>query len=42
MDDAFVVPGVWSKAVTLRGEGLTNVFVNEAFGQYDYISLGVN
>ncbi len=41
MDNAFVVPGVWSKAVTLRGTGLTNVFVNEAFGQYDYISMGV-
>ncbi len=41
MEDAYVVPGVWSKAVTLRGEGLTNVFVNEAFGQYDYTVLGL-
>jgi peptide/nickel transport system substrate-binding protein len=36
-----VLPGVYSKAVTLRGKKLANVFVNEAFGQYDYLSLSV-
>ena len=40
MDQAVILPGVWAKAVTIRGDGLTNVFVNEAFGQYDYLSLG--
>ena len=41
MEEAVVVPGVWAAQVTLRGTRLTNVFVNEAFGQYDYISLGL-
>ena len=40
MDQAVILPGVWAKAVTIRGKGLTNVFVNEAFGQYDYMSFG--
>jgi len=40
MDQAVILPGVWAKAVTLRGKGLTNVFVNQAFGMYDYLSLG--
>jgi peptide/nickel transport system substrate-binding protein len=40
MDQAVMLPGVWAKAVTIRGKGLTNVFVNVAFGQYDYLSLG--
>jgi peptide/nickel transport system substrate-binding protein len=41
MEEAVILPGVWSAQVTLRGNGLTNVFVNDAFGQYDYISLGL-
>jgi peptide/nickel transport system substrate-binding protein len=41
MDEAVVLPGVWAAQVTLRGKGLTNVFVNEAFGQYDYTALGL-
>ncbi len=40
MDQAVILPGVWAKAVTLRGQGLTNVFVNQAFGMYDYLALG--
>jgi peptide/nickel transport system substrate-binding protein len=40
MGQAVVLPGVWAKAVLLRGKGLTNVFVNQAFGMYDYLSLG--
>jgi peptide/nickel transport system substrate-binding protein len=40
MDQAVILPGVWAKAVLLRGKGLTNVFVNQAFGMYDYLSLG--
>jgi len=42
MDQAVMLPGVWAKAVTVRGKGLTNVFVNVAFGQYDYLSFGVS
>ncbi len=40
MQQAVILPGIWAKAVTLRGQGLTNVFVNQAFGMYDYLSLG--
>jgi len=41
MEQAVVLPGVYAKAVTLRGKKLANVFVNEAFGQYDYLTLSV-
>jgi peptide/nickel transport system substrate-binding protein len=41
MEEAVVLPGVWASQVTLRGSRLTNVFVNEAFGQYDYTALGI-
>lgn len=41
MENAVILPGVYAKAVTLRGKGLTNLFVNEAYGMYDYLSLGV-
>ena len=41
MEEAVILPGIYSKAVTLRGKALANVFVNEAFGQYDYLSLSV-
>jgi peptide/nickel transport system substrate-binding protein len=41
MEEAVVLPGVWAKQVTLRGVGVTNVFVNEAFGQYDYTTMGL-
>lgn len=41
MEGAFILPGVWSKAVTLRSKNAANVFVNEAFGQYDYLAMSV-
>ncbi|WP_217399518.1 ABC transporter substrate-binding protein [Catellatospora tritici] len=41
MEEAVILPGVWAKALTIRGKGLTNVFVNESFGMYDYLALGV-
>jgi len=41
MEEAVILPGVYSKALTLRGKGLTNVFINEAYGQYDYMMLGL-
>ena len=41
MEEAVVLPGVWAKSVTLRGTQATNVFVNEAFGQYDYMAMGL-
>jgi peptide/nickel transport system substrate-binding protein len=41
MEEAVILPGVWAKQVTLRGTNATNVFVNEAFGQYDYMAMGL-
>jgi peptide/nickel transport system substrate-binding protein len=40
MEEAVILPGVYSKALTLRSKNATNIFVNEAFGQYDYMMMG--
>lgn len=42
MENASVLPGVWSKGLLFRPANLTNVFVNDAWGQYDYASLGTS
>ena len=41
MEEAVIYPGVYAKSVLLRGQGLTNVFVNDSYGMYDYMSMGV-
>ncbi|HYN95848.1 MAG TPA: ABC transporter substrate-binding protein [Pilimelia sp.] len=41
MEEAVILPGVYAKSLLVRGKGLTNVFVNQAYGQYDYLSLGL-
>jgi len=41
MENAYFYPGIYSKAVDLRGKNVTNVFINDAFGQYDYTAMGV-
>jgi peptide/nickel transport system substrate-binding protein len=41
MEGAFITPGLWSKAVTLRSVHAANVFVQESFGQYDYLTMSV-
>ncbi len=41
MQEAVILPEVYSKSLLVRGQGLTNVFVNQAFGEYDYLALGV-
>jgi peptide/nickel transport system substrate-binding protein len=41
MEGAFILPGLWAKSVTLRSKNAANVFVNEAFGQYDYLAMSV-
>ena len=41
MKQAVIYPGVYAKAVLLRSKNATNVFVNEAFGYYDYTAMGV-
>ncbi|MGA9749826.1 MAG: ABC transporter substrate-binding protein [Nocardioides sp.] len=40
MEEAVIYPGVYAKSVLVRGQGLTNVFVNNSFGMYDYMSMG--
>jgi peptide/nickel transport system substrate-binding protein len=41
MEEAVILPGLYAKSLLLRATNLTNVFVNEAYGYYDYIALGV-
>ncbi|NUR08149.1 MAG: ABC transporter substrate-binding protein [Nocardioidaceae bacterium] len=41
MEDALIYPGVYAKAVLVRPKNATNVFVNDAFGMYDYLAMGV-
>ena len=41
MKQAVIYPGVYAKAVLLRSKNATNVFINEAFGYYDYTAMGV-
>ena len=40
MEEAVIFPGVYAKSLLMRGKDLTNVFVNESFGYYDYLTLG--
>ena len=40
MENAAVLPGVWAKGLIFRPAHLTNVFVNESFGMYDYAAMG--
>ncbi|MET8143857.1 ABC transporter substrate-binding protein [Sphaerisporangium sp. NPDC005288] len=41
MDDAFILPGIWAKSLLIRGKGVTNVYVSDAFGMYDYLNMGL-
>jgi len=40
MSDAVVLPQVYSKALLYRSPNVTNAFVTEAYGMYDYTQLG--
>lgn len=40
MENAAVIPGVWSKGLLFRPDNVTNVFVNDGFTMYDYTALG--
>jgi peptide/nickel transport system substrate-binding protein len=41
MEEAEILPGVWSKVLLYRPNGLTNVYVSEGLGGfYDFVSLG--
>jgi peptide/nickel transport system substrate-binding protein len=41
MADAYIVPGIQAKGLLYRPTRLSNVFVTDAYGMYDYIALGV-
>ena len=41
MEDAFILPGIYAKALLIRPKKLTNVFVQQNFAMYDYTALGV-
>ncbi len=41
MEEAVIYPGVYAKSVLMRSKNATNVYVNEAFGYYDYVDMGV-
>ena len=42
MENAAVLPGVWAKGLLFRPDNLTNVFVNDSFGMYDYAAMGTS
>jgi peptide/nickel transport system substrate-binding protein len=42
MESAYALPGVWAKGLFFRPPNLTNVFINPAFGEYDYAALGTS
>jgi len=41
MEDAYILPGVYSKALLFRSKNLTNMYVQQNYAMYDYASLGV-
>ncbi|GHF33394.1 peptide/nickel transport system substrate-binding protein [Amycolatopsis bartoniae] len=40
MDQAVILPELYARSLLYRGPNLTNVFVTEAYGMYDYTQLG--
>jgi peptide/nickel transport system substrate-binding protein len=40
MQDAVIYPGVYSKALLVRSKNASNIFITDAFGEYDYLGLG--
>ncbi len=41
MKDAAILPGVYGKSLLYRPANMTNVFVQQTYGMYDYATLGV-
>ena len=41
MESAVLMPYVADRALTYRNPRLTNVYINGAFGMYDYVNIGV-
>lgn len=42
MQDAVIVPLVYANALLYRNKGLTNVYASEAYGMYDFSTIGVS
>ena len=42
MENAYILPGLWAKSLLYRPARLTNVFINVAYGMYDYTTVGVS
>jgi peptide/nickel transport system substrate-binding protein len=42
MENANYIPGLWAHSLLYRPQRLTNVFINIAYGMYDYTTLGVS
>jgi peptide/nickel transport system substrate-binding protein len=40
MEEAVIYPGIVAKALFVRSKNATNIFVTDAFGEYDYLGLG--
>ena len=40
MENASVLPGIWAKGLLYRPPNLTNMFINDGFGMFDYTTLG--
>ena len=40
MEEAVIYPGVYAKSLLLRSKNATNVFVTDAYGEYDYVGMG--
>ena len=41
MQGAWILPGIYAKALLVRSDKLTNVFVSQAYTGYDFAALGV-
>ena len=40
MQDAVIYPGIYSKSLLVRSKNASNIFVTDAYGEYDYLGLG--
>ncbi len=40
MQQAVTYPGIYAKLLLMRSKNLTNVFINDNYGGYDFLSLG--
>jgi peptide/nickel transport system substrate-binding protein len=40
MEEAVVYPGVYSKSLLVRSKNATNIYVTDAYGEYDYLGMG--